>query len=310
MVFITIPLFAIYSFVVSCNHQPLTNAISFDVEHWHSATLLADEITDPIDYIADSVDTVLSLLQRNEVRGTFFVVGELAEEYPKIVQNIVDSGHEIGSHGHTHTPIFQLSKSEFDQELVTSRNSIKEETGVEVSGFRAPNFSITKETSWALQSLRSSNYRYDSSVFPTKTPMYGVSKAPLEPYIPQVSKPFVEDQNRTTSELVEFPLAVLDYPLRLPIAGGFYARTIPVSVLRHGISRLNNQGIPANLYFHPWEFNHDVQTDEPPIHKRFISFQGIDTLESKVETLLETFNFGTEQQVLEENGLLEPTIEA
>ena len=290
-------------------HQPhqLTNAISFDVEHWHSATLLENDVTEPVDHIAKSVDTVLSLLRRNDTLGTFFIVGELAEEYPDIVRKIADAGHEIGSHGHTHTPIFELSKKELVHELTASRRVIRKETGREVDGFRAPNFSITEKTSWAIETLRSSKYRYDSSVFPTKTPMYGVSNAPIKPYTPRIADPFVDDRCRnSTAELVEFPLAVVDYPLRPPIAGGFYARTLPQSVLHYGISRLNSRNVPANLYFHPWEFNQNVRTDEPPRHKRLISFSGIDTLGSKVDKLLKTFDFETEQQVLEEQGLLEP----
>jgi len=280
------------------------NALSFDFEHWHSATLLRPEVTDPIDHIEESTTVVLDLLDRQDVRATFFIVGEVAEEYPELVATIREAGHEIASHGHTHTPLFGLTPEEFEEELATSRGAIRRASGVKPVGFRAPNFSITPQTEWAFRVLESSDYRYDSSVFPLRTPMYGISGAPIRPYRVALDAPFDSlSKERASRGLVEFPLSAVGDRVRLPIAGGFYARLTPTALLRPAIGRLNRRGVPANIYFHPWEFNPAVRTNEPPCHKRFISFYGIERTEAKLEALLSAFEFGTVQGVLEEQEL-------
>jgi polysaccharide deacetylase family protein (PEP-CTERM system associated) len=280
------------------------NALSFDFEHWHSATLLRPEVTDPIDHIEESTTVVLDLLDRQDVRATFFIVGEVAEEYPELIATIREAGHEIASHGHTHTPLFGLTPEEFEEELTTSRGAIRRASGVKPVGFRAPNFSITPQTEWAFRVLESSDYRYDSSVFPLRTSMYGVSGAPIRPYRVTLDAPFdFPSEERSSRGLVEFPLSAVGDRVRLPIAGGFYARLMPTALLRRAIGRLNRRGVPANIYFHPWEFNPDVRTMEPPYHKRFISFHGIERTEAKLERLLTAFEFDTTRNVLEEQEL-------
>lgn len=273
---------------------PVTpNALTFDVEHWHDATLVGDHVTEPEDHIERSVRIVLDLLDRHAVRATFFVLGRVAEAYPGLVRSIRDGGHELASHGQTHTPLFELTPAQFAAELADSADAIAAAAGVRPRGFRAPNFSITPETDWAFPVLDESDYRYDSSVFPRRTPMYGVARGPRSPYVVAPDDPFEPDARATTATgLVEAPLAVSASPLRLPIAGGFYARVLPSSLLFRGIARLNRLGRPANVYFHPWEFNPAVRTDELPVPQRLVSFYGIDTLGQRIDGLLSRFEFG------------------
>lgn len=281
--------------------EQVTNAVSFDLEHWHSATLLSDEVDDPKDRIESSMDSVLDTLRRCDTKATFFVVGEIALEYPEILSRIDDEGHEIASHGYTHTPLFDLTEKEFERELVKSTETIERITGKRPIGFRAPNFSITPETKWAFPILESNGYRYDSSVFPVRTPLYGVSGAPVRPYEVDTLNPFREASNeRYRRSLVEYPVSAMDVGFRFPIAGGFYARVTPTWLLKRGIRRLNARSVPANLYFHPWEFNSDVRVDSVPFHKRFISFYGIERLQEKVEELLSTFEFAPIRDVVRE----------
>ncbi|WP_232819699.1 DUF3473 domain-containing protein [Haloprofundus sp. MHR1] len=163
---------------------------------------------------------------------------------------------------------------------------------------------MTRETEWSIDVLESSDYVYDSSVFPMKTPMYGVSKGSLRPYLVNSERPFEPTTDTTTGEsrLVEYPMAVTDTPFRLPVAGGFYARLFPIELLEWGIRRLNRRGIPATLYFHPWEFNPAVSTPDPPFANRFISFHGIDRTAAKLERLLQTFEFDTHASDLTGRG--------
>nr|WP_135305895.1 polysaccharide deacetylase family protein [Halomicroarcula amylolytica] len=274
-----------------------SNALGFDLEHWYTATLLSESVSDPTDHVESSVDIVLGLLSRHDVRATFFVVGEVAATYPDLVARIADAGHELASHGQTHTPLFDLDRAQFADELRQSRIAIREASGVEPAGFRAPNFSVTEETAWALDVLQESNYEYDSSVFPVRTPMYGVSGAPRRPYVVERGSPFTAGAAGGDG-LLEFPLAVAESRYRFPVAGGFYARVLPTRLLERGIRRLNRRGIPANLYFHPWEFNPAVQTSEPPLKARLISFYGLGRLSDSLESLLKSFELAPVGRVL------------
>ena len=272
-----------------------TNALSFDLEHWYSATLLRDRVTDPETHIEESVSIVLDTLASHDVRATFFVVGELAREQPALVARIADAGHEVASHGHTHRPLFELDREEFVTELDRSARAIHDATGTAPKGFRAPNFSVTLRTHWAIRLLKAAGYRYDSSVFPVRTPMYGVSGAPIAPYRPASNAPFEGHEGR--GDFVELPLAVFHPRLRLPVAGGFYARLLPSSVLTRGIATLNAREVPATVYFHPWEFNPAVAGEITALgasrYERFVSAHGIRRLRGKLETLLDEFEFGT-----------------
>lgn len=277
--------------------RTVENVLSFDVEHWYSATLLRDDVTDPTERICESVRIVLDLLSDHSVRATFFVVGEVARTHPELIAEIETAGHEIGSHGDTHTPLFELTPDQFETELDRSTAAICEATGVTPVGFRAPNFSVTPQTEWAIERLEATQYRYDSSVFPVRTPMYGVSSAPVRPYALDPTAPFEE----SSGALVELPLAVFPR-FRLPVAGGFYARLLPAWLLKRGIRALNARGLPATLYFHPWEFNPAVNTTAVAPHKRFVSFAGIDRLPAKLDVLLDTFAFTTAGSVVREHA--------
>ncbi len=306
----------------------VTNAITFDLEHWHSASLLQGRVDDPTDRVHESLSLVLRLLRAHDVRATFFVVGELAAEYPELVARLADEGHEIGSHGHTHTPLFDLDREAFEREIDRSVAAIEDAIGQRPLGFRAPNFSVGPDTDWAIDVLRERGFDYDSSVFPVRTPMYGIGGVPFSPYVPRPDDPFGgvrvasgEDPRRAASPerplasdghssrrtpvspddaaLVEFPLAVFHPSFRLPIAGGFYARLLPTWLLKRGIRNLNDRGVPAMLYFHPWEFNPAVVRSDVPRHAAFVSFHSIETTTGTVNELLSTFAFDSAKSVLD-----------
>jgi polysaccharide deacetylase family protein (PEP-CTERM system associated) len=279
---------------------PVTNALSFDLEHWYSATLLRGEVYEPTVHIQDSIDIVLQILRRHGTQATFFTVGEVVRDYPDIVREIAAEGHEIASHGYTHTPLSELDPAKFGQEIDRSNEAISKAVGQRPDGFRAPNFSLAPKTAWAIDVLDSKGLRYDSSVFPVRTPMYGVSSAPIHPYRVHPDDPFAEGRPESgEGGFVEFPLAVSGSSVRLPVAGGFYARLFPTWLLKRGIRHLNTYAVPAMLYFHPWEFNPEVPIRDLPWHKRFVSFHNVETLETKFDELLSSFEFDTVRRVLE-----------
>lgn len=267
--------------------RTVTNGLSFDLEHWYMATLVRDSVSNPIDRIESSVDYVLSILNDHDVTATFFIVGEVAESYPDLVSRIAEAGHELGTHGQTHTSLFDLDRKSFATELDQSVAAIERAADISVKSFRAPNFSLTAKTAWAFEVLTDKEFIYDSSVFPVKTPMYGVGNAPVGPYSVNNSQPFTPSSENT---LVEAPLAV--HPrFKLPAAGGFYARFLPTRIAEWGINALNARQLPAVLYFHPWEFNPAVRSNEPPAHARWISYYGLEETRETLNRLLEQYSF-------------------
>jgi polysaccharide deacetylase family protein (PEP-CTERM system associated) len=237
-------------------------------------------------------------LVSHDVTATFFTVGAVAREYPEVVDRIAAAGHEVASHGDSHTPLSDLDRGEFERELTRSATAIKAATGQRPHGFRAPNFSLSGATSWAVDVLADHGYDYDASVFPVKTPMYGLSGAPVRPYGIRATDLTDPTPDPTERALVELPAAVFHPHLRVPVAGGFYGRVLPRRVLGRGIRNLNAHGIPATLYFHPWEFNRSVPIDGLPSHKRFVSFYGIDRLADKLNWLLHRYPFDTAREVV------------
>lgn len=280
--------------------EPVTNVISFDLEHWHSATLVREHVSNPRDWVEESVERVLELLSNHDVTATFFVVGEVAREYPGVLERIADADHEIATHGDTHTPLSALNPETFVDEIERSCDAIERVTGYRPRGFRAPNFSLGPPTAWAMEELAAAGFTYDASVFPVRTPMYGVSGAPIHPYRLNPEAPFRDHRDTVeskTDQMIELPAAVFHPQLKIPIAGGFYGRVLPRRLLTRGIRNLNARGIPATLYFHPWEFNPEVPIEHLPKHKEFVSFYGIEKLAGKLDTLLTTFPFDTAESV-------------
>lgn len=279
--------------------QNVPNALTFDLEHWHTATLVRDSVSDPTNKIESSVERVLALLDKHDVTATFFVVGEIAEDYPDLIAQVADEGHELATHGYTHTPLFDLDRETFAAELDRSVAAIEQAADVDIRGFRAPNFSVTPETAWAFDVLSEKGFVYDASVFPVWTPMYGVKGAPVGPYRVDQTAPFSDQNQRTGDGLLEVPVAV--HPrLKLPVAGGFYARLFRTRLLKWGINALHEKNMPAVLYFHPWEFNPAVSSSEPPIYARFISYHGVHRLTDTLDELLFTYDFNSVESLVDE----------
>ena len=173
--------------------------------------------------------------------------------------------------------------------------------GAEVVGFRAPTFSLDNHTRWALGVLADFGYRYDSSVFPVRTTLYGVNHCPLAPYRPS-------SQDITTIDeegiLVEFPMSVWACAsLRVPVCGGFYLRALPFGFIKSSLRRIN-QHRPFTIYVHPWETSADTPRLDLPFLSRFVTYHNIGDMRRRLIGLLDTFTFAPMRTVLEEIGEL------
>jgi polysaccharide deacetylase family protein (PEP-CTERM system associated) len=262
------------------------NILSFDVEDWQQSTL---DFSLPITERArDNTCRILDFLGRSGVLATFFVQGLIAERFPDVVARIAREGHEIASHGHSHRPVHAMQPEEFREDLRRSLSLIRAgATDVEILGYRAPDFSISRESLWALEILAEEGLRYDSSLFPIAGRRYGIGSAFRAPCRVRCSG---------NPGLLELPLTTVQWlGLRLPAAGGGYFRMLPYAYTRYAIARMNRAGSPATTYFHPYE----IDTEEIPrsvhaIPLRLRLSQGLGRagMEKRLTQLLHDFSWG------------------
>jgi polysaccharide deacetylase family protein (PEP-CTERM system associated) len=268
------------------------NIVSVDVEEWFQVEAFASHIPrtewDRLERRARrNIETLLELFERYRVKCTFFVLGWLAERDPELVREMAAAGHEIASHGWSHRPVWNLDSAQFLDEVKRSKQLLEELSGAPVLGYRAPTFSITKKTLWALGSLRKAGYSYDSSIFPVIHDRYGIPDALLEIH-------------RHEAGIWEIPMSVMElWRYRLPIAGGGYFRLYPYAVSRRAIAEMNAKERPAIIYLHPWEFDPDQPRPAGiGMVTRFRHYSGIRDNLAKLERLLNDFAFTTAGTVL------------
>ncbi|RZN44088.1 MAG: DUF3473 domain-containing protein [Methanosarcinales archaeon] len=274
----------------------MKNALTIDLEYWHSPELIrgfAPEERD--DLIIKMTTPILRLLDEFSVSATFFVLGAVAEKYPELVAEIHSRGHEVASHAYSHRTLHELGRDRFEDEIDRSVRLLREITGESPIGFRAPSFSIDNATGWAFDVLERHGFKYDSSIFPVKTYLYGVQDAPPGIYRPSAQNVAENDPN---SKIIEFPLTIFKCTRRVPISGGFYLRVLPFSVLKRMIESVNRKQ-PAVIYLHPWEIIPVMPRLKLPLKSRFITYYGIKSTRWKLEGLLESFSFAPAREVLE-----------
>jgi polysaccharide deacetylase family protein (PEP-CTERM system associated) len=288
-----------------------TNALTIDVEDWYHPELVRDFLGASSDKregrgegrLPEIVPTILDLLSRYRVKITFFILGECASKFPSVIRRIHEEGHEIGCHGMSHRMLGDLGEEGFRRELDDFRSLMKEILGdVRIKGFRAPTFSLNRETKWALPALRDCGYLYDSSIFPRKlfwNPLYGLDGTPRYPYRISFEDPGREDPG---SSLWEFPAAVERVAgFDLPVSGGFYLRVLPAPLFRWGLKRISRKG-PFYVYLHPWECDEKTPRMPLPFLARSATYYGIRSTLPKLEGLVKRFSFSRMDEVLNRMG--------
>ncbi|NOZ73030.1 MAG: DUF3473 domain-containing protein, partial [Chloroflexi bacterium] len=233
-----------------------------------------------------------------DIRATFFIVGEVIDAHPDLVREIAAQGHEIGCHTYSHRPLWELDAESFAVELEQFATALARHLpGVRVQGFRAPTFSLNPATAWALPVLTQFGYTYDSSVFPLKTPLYGVPGCPAQPYHPAAN---LVDHDPNTA-LCEWPLTAWRIgPLTIPVCGGFYLRALPFPLILQGLRSAQRKG-PIVVYVHPWELDEDLPRLPLRAQDRFITYYNVGRpLRRRLLKLLDSFSFGRMIDVLEE----------
>jgi polysaccharide deacetylase family protein (PEP-CTERM system associated) len=263
--------------------------LGIDFEDWYHPELIQLHIksTKHEPTVINGLDKILDLLRRNDTYATFFVVGELFEFKPELLDKIVENGHEVGFHTMHHTRLDSFeSKEKFANEIRTFHNI----TNGKSFGFRAPTFSINQKTAWAIDVLSNEGYVYDSSVVPAKTRMYGIPNAELKPY--KISSSSLE-KNDPNGKLTEFPLLTTKLlGKKIPACGGFYIRFLPSNVINSAITNYEKYKIPATFYIHSWELTPEfMKKIDLPFKDSFITYYNISKTFLRMDKLLKKFKF-------------------
>jgi polysaccharide deacetylase family protein (PEP-CTERM system associated) len=233
---------------------------------------------------------LLRLFDDCNVRGTYFVLGTVAKKHPNLIKAILESGHEVASHGSDHRMVTKMTPTEFREDVRKSRQILEDVTGKEVLGYRAPTFSIEKRTEWAYEILRDEGFRYSSSVFPIRHDRYGWAEFGLYPRKMAV---------RGDRWVWEVPLSVERVVgVNLPFGGGGYLRLYPLFLTKYFFRRLLRIGRPAIVYVHPWEIDRQHPRIDMPVHKRIRHYMGIAETKDKLQELLRSYSFERMDQFL------------
>lgn len=230
----------------------MKNILSVDVEEWFHPEALQHLYPykgwdTQEKRVEGNVDLLLDLFERKQARATFFVLGWVASRHPEMVRRIAAAGHEIASHGNRHRMLTKLTPDEFKSDLAESKKILEDLSGSPVIGFRAPTFSMVKDTFWAWDILLEMGFRYDSSVYPIWHDRYGVPDAPRTKYTAR---------EKNGKKLIEFSMPTIKIAGKnLPFGGGGYLRIFPLWFTQYAIKKFNKEGYPAIIYMHPWEFD-------------------------------------------------------
>jgi polysaccharide deacetylase family protein (PEP-CTERM system associated) len=265
------------------------NALTIDVEDYYQVASFESRVS-RADWhrlesrVRASTEVLLKTLEDAGVRGTFFVLGWVAQQQPRLVQEIYEAGHEIGCHSYWHRLVYRQTAEDFREDLRRARDVLQETTGDAVVAYRAPCFSITRRSLWALDVLIEEGFVIDSSIFPTFHDRYGIAGAPAAPH--WIGRP--------AGAIREFPLAVYrlcGYPL--PIGGGGYFRLYPYMFTRRGLRAINAEGRPVAVYLHPWE----VDPEQPRLAwgglNAFRHYVNLRHTQDRLRRLLADFPLGT-----------------
>jgi polysaccharide deacetylase family protein (PEP-CTERM system associated) len=273
------------------------NAFTIDVEDYFQVSAFDDYVartswTSFESRVCRNTERLLDIMAAANTRGTFFVLGWVAEQYPDLVRRISRAGHELASHGYEHRLVYEITPEAFREDLRRARGAIEAAAGVPVLGYRAPSFSITRDSLWALDVLIEEGYVYDASIYPIRHDRYG---------IPDWSR-HMHVIARRHGQLWEVPGSTVRLGgMNLPIGGGGYFRLLPYGWTSRGIDRLNaSEGRPAVFYLHPWEI--DPQQPRLPVRlsamTEFRHYRNLDKTETRLRRLLKEFAFGPVSEVL------------
>lgn len=271
------------------------NSLTIDVEEYFHVANFSSVIS-PDDWdrqksrLSFQLDKILSILEVKNVKATFFVLGWIAERHIETIKRMQKAGHEIASHGYGHQLVYDQTPEEFREDIRRSKKILEDIIQEPVWGYRAPNFSITKKSLWALDILIEEGFKYDSSIFPIHRDRGGLPDGERFPYK-------IERKRRS---LLEFPISTIRLlGQNVPYSGGGYFRLLPYCLIKPLVRTNNKEGHTAIIYLHPWEFDPQQPRIKVDPFSRFRHYVNICTTEGKLEKLLNDFQFKTMKELFE-----------
>lgn len=279
-----------------------SHVLSVDVEDYFQVEAFADDVdtrswdTWP-SRVEANTNRIFDLFARYQVHGTFFFVGWVAERFPQLVKRALADGHEVACHSYWHQAIYRLTPEQFHQDTTQAMDVVEQAGGVRVQGYRAPSWSITRRSLWALDILQSLGFTYDSSIFPIHHDLYGVPGARRFPYV----HVFADG-----SRLPEFPPTTVRLAgATLPAAGGGYLRFLPLAYTDWAFHQIENDHQRVVVYFHPWELDPEQPRIQAKLKSRFRHYSNLRHMQAHIEHLLENYSFVPFRDVVakEKDGL-------
>jgi polysaccharide deacetylase family protein (PEP-CTERM system associated) len=267
----------------------IRNVLTIDVEEYFhptefQSTLDQREWTRLPTRIDGETKVVLDLLDAHEVKATFFILGWVALHHGALVREIVSRGHEIGCHSHLHQLVYELTPAQFREDTRSAVSAIEDSCGLTPRIYRAPSYSITRESFWALETLIECGFTHDSSVYPISHDRYGIVGFERHAHVLRTPSGPIQEIPIATVLLANGHVA--------PIGGGGYLRLLPYRYASAGIRRLNRvEGRPACIYFHPWE----IDPEQPRLASGLLAilrtYTGMRGMRGKIQRLLTEFRF-------------------
>jgi polysaccharide deacetylase family protein (PEP-CTERM system associated) len=267
----------------------IPDVITIDVEDWFhimevKGTPTLSEWEHLPSRLEDNFSEILDILEGAKVRATCFTLGWVADRFPKLLRDACRRGHEVASHGYGHQPVHALSPAQFREDIRRAKAAIENAIGQPVTGYRAPGFSITRKTTWALGEIAGAGYTYDSSIFPGTHGHGGIPGAPRQPHVIQTEH----------GALVEFPSTMVDTPLGpLTFFGGGYLRLFPMPLVSLMARRVRNSGRGVMWYLHPREIDPQHPRVAMSAVRRFRSYVGLRRVRAKLAHILLAGDFAT-----------------
>jgi polysaccharide deacetylase family protein (PEP-CTERM system associated) len=278
----------------------ILNALTVDVEDYYQVEAFS-QVVRREDWpkwesrVEQNNNLLLEMFARHNVKGTFFTLGYVAETHPELVRLIANAGHEVACHSYHHRLIYNQTPEEFREDVRKSKQLLEDIIGVPVIGYRAPTYSITEKSLWALDILIEEGFKYDSSIFPTRHDRYGIPDAERFPHV----------LHRPAGEIIEFPPSTVQLgSTNIPISGGGYFRLLPYSLFKLGWQTLHRrESKPAIFFLHPWE----VDPEQPVVPGTKLNIWrhrvNLKRTEGRLNQLLNDFSFAPVRQVLESSNL-------
>ena len=266
----------------------MKNALTIDLEDYFHVTAFSAQVRfadwDSLpSRVQLTTHKLLDILDEGKSKATFFVLGWVAERFPALIREVADRGHEIACHSYAHRFVYSFKIDEFREDTRKAKQLIEDASGQRVCGYRAPSFSIRRDSLWALGVLAELGFTYDSSIAPVLHPDYGIQGVPRFPF----------RINTENGDLTEFPISTVQWAeMRSPIAGGAYLRLLPywyTKAMIAGVNRAESQ--PASVYLHPWELDPEQPRMHGGITSKIRHYLGLNSTEKKLRLLLRDFDF-------------------